>query len=225
MKRLRRRASLSVAALTAVMAAVIFICAGTVHYWEAWVFLAVFSGATALTTADLLKRDPALLERRLRGGPTAEKEASQRTIMSLASLGFLGLVAVPALDRRFGWSEVPTLIVLAGDALVAVGFFLVALVFRSNPYASATVEVAADQRVVSTGPYAIVRHPMYASVLPYLVGTPLALGSWWGLAALGAMVPALIWRLLDEERVLERRLPGYREYQERVRYRLIPFVW
>ena len=115
--------------------------------------------------------------------------------------------------------------IVAGDAPVAVGFYLISRVYRENTFTSATVELAENQRVISTGPYAIVRHPMYASALLYLVGTPLALGSYRGLLPLGAMLPFLIWRLLDEERVLVEQLPGYPEYRQRVRYRLVPFVW
>jgi protein-S-isoprenylcysteine O-methyltransferase Ste14 len=222
---LRARAWLALAIMAAVMGAILFVAAGTVRYWEAWVYLAVFVGASTLTTLDLLKRDPALLERRMKGGPAAEKEASQRVIMLLASLGFVSLLVIPALDRRFGWSSLPLYLVIAGDLLVMVGFYFILLVYRENTYAAATIRVEAGQRVISSGPYGVVRHPMYASAMLYLIGTPLALGSWWGFAALAAVLPSLIWRLLDEERLLAKDLPGYREYQQRVRYRLIPSLW
>jgi len=225
MARLRTRAWFALAILAVVMALLLFIPAGTVHYWQAWVYLAIFFGTSALTTLDLMKRDPALLERRMRGGPTAEKEAAQRIIMLFASLGFIALLVVPALDHRFGWSNVPTYVVVAGNILVAVGFSLIVLVYHENTFTSATIDVTAGQRVIDTGPYAIVRHPMYASAFFYLFGTPLALGSYWGLLALAAMTPFLVWRLLDEERLLARELPGYMEYQRRVRHRLVPFVW
>src|SRR5262249_5253564 len=162
-------------------------------------------------------RDPALLERRLRGGPTAEKRPAQKLIMLGASLGFVALLVVPALDHRLGWSAVPFGVVVGGDALVAVGFYLISVVYREHTFTSATIEIAEHQQVVSTGPYAIVRHPMYASASLYLLGTPLALGSYWGFVAMAAMMPFLIWRLLDEERFLARNLPGYVEYQQRVR--------
>jgi protein-S-isoprenylcysteine O-methyltransferase Ste14 len=145
--------------------------------------------------------------------------------MLWTSIGFVGLLVVPALDYRFGWSEVPLAVVVLGDLLVLVGFYLISLVYRANTFASATIEVTADQKVISTGPYAIVRHPMYASASLYLVGTPLALGSYWGVLVLGAMMPFLIWRLFDEERFLAKTLPGYTEYQKTVRHRLVPFVW
>jgi len=208
-----------------VVGLLLFVTAGTMWYWQAWVYLAVLTGASLLTTLYLMKKDPALLERRMHGGPMAEKEATQRLIMWFASAGFVALLVVPALDHRFGWSEVPVYVVVLGDILVAAGFALIVVVFRENPFTSATIEVAPGQRVIATGPYAVVRHPMYASALLYLVGTPLALGSYWGLLAFAAMMPFLIWRMLDEERVLARDLPGYTEYQRRVRHRLVPGIW
>jgi protein-S-isoprenylcysteine O-methyltransferase Ste14 len=132
---------------------------------------------------------------------------------------------VPGLDHRFRWSAVPVYLVVAADVLTVVGFYLVWRVYRENTFTSATVEVEEGQRVVATGPYAIVRHPLYASSSLYILAMPLALGSWWGFVGLGVMLPFLIWRLLDEERLLEQRLPGYREYQQRIRYRLVPGVW
>ena len=159
------------------------------------------------------------------GGPTAEKRPAQKLIMLFTSIGFIGLLVVPAVDHHFGWSRVPLGVVLTGDVLVALGFYLISIVYRENTFTSATIEIAENQKVISTGPYAIVRHPMYASALLYLVGTPLALGSFWGLVPIVAMIPFLIWRLFDEERFLSRNLPGYAEYQRRVRHRLVPFVW
>ena len=161
----------------------------------------------------------------MRAGPTAEKRPAQRLIMLGTSLGFIALLVVPALDHRFGLSAVPLGVVVAGHVLVAIGFALIVRVYRENTFSSATVEVAENQTVISTGPYAIVRHPMYASALLYLVGMPLALGSYWGLVPLAAMMPFLIWRLLDEERLLAKDLAGYTEYQKRVRHRLVPFLW
>jgi protein-S-isoprenylcysteine O-methyltransferase Ste14 len=219
------RAWFALVLLAAVMGLLLFVSAGTMSYWEAWVYLGIFFGASALTTMFLIRRDPALLERRMRGGPTAEKRPVERLIMVFASLGFIALLVVPALDYRFRWSTVPVWAILAGDALVIVGFYFIFLVYRENRYTSATIEVAPGQTVVSTGPYAIVRHPMYASALLYLVGIPLALGSYWGLAALAGMLPFLLWRLFDEERFLAQNLPGYADYQNKVRHRLLPGIW
>lgn len=145
--------------------------------------------------------------------------------MLFASIAFIALLVVPALDYRFGWSAAPLPVVIAGDVFVAVGLYFIFLVYRENTFTSATIEVAENQRVISTGPYALVRHPMYASALLYLIGTPLALGSYWGLLAVVFMLPVLIWRLFDEKKFLANNLPGYVEYQNKVRYRLVPNVW
>ena len=225
MTKLLTRTLLSLVALAVVMGLLLFVSAGTVRYREAWVYLAIFTGASLLISLDLLRSDPALLERRMRGGPTAEKEPTQRIIMLFASIGFIAMLVVPALDFRFGWSSVPLPLEIAGDLLVAIGFYFIFVVYRENTFTSATIEVAENQTVISTGPYAVVRHPMYASASLYLLGTPLALGSYWGFLALAFMMPFLIWRLLDEEKFLERNLPGYREYQKKVRHHLVPHVW
>ena len=222
---LRTRAWVALAGLAVAMGLLIFVSAGTVRYWQAWVYLAIFFGASSLTTSYLIRNDPALLERRMSGGPTAEKRAVQKFIMLCTSAGFIALLVVPALDHRYHWSTVPLSGVVAGDVLVATGLYFIFLVYRENTFTSATIDVAPNQTVVSTGPYAIVRHPMYASALLYLAGTPLALGSCWGLAPLAGTLPFLIWRLFDEERFLRERLPGYTEYQQKVRHRLVPRIW
>jgi protein-S-isoprenylcysteine O-methyltransferase Ste14 len=222
---LNTRAWLSLVALGVVMALLLFVPAGSLRFWQGWVYLGLFMGLSAIVTYDLMRRDPALLERRMKGGPAAEQRPQQKVIMLGASLGFTGLLVVPALDFRFGWSAVPLAGVILGDVLFVVGFGLIGRVYRENTYTSATIEVAPEQRVIATGPYAVVRHPMYASALLYLLGTPLALGSYVGFVPFAVMLPFLIWRLIDEERVLSRELPGYTAYQSRVRYRLIPRVW
>src|SRR5258708_4021207 len=211
--------------LLVVMAALLFIPAGTLDYWQAWTFLAIYFASSIAMTFYLMKWDPKLLERRMSGGPFAEKETSQKIIMSFASLGFIGLVVVPALDHRFAWSHMPPYVAIAGDVLMALGWLAIFFVFRENTFTSATIELAPDQKVISSGPYALVRHPMYAGALVMLVGVPIALGSWWGVLVIVAVVPALIWRLIDEEKFLARNLPGYLKYQQKVRYRLIPWGW
>jgi protein-S-isoprenylcysteine O-methyltransferase Ste14 len=161
----------------------------------------------------------------MRGGPFAEKEKTQKIIMSLVSVAFIALIVIPALGHRFAWPAVPAYVALAGDAMVALSFFAIFFVFRENSYTSATIKIDPGQKVISTGPYALVRHPMYAGSLPMLIGIPLALGAWWGLLALIPLFPALLWRLFDEENLLAKNLPGYVAYKEKVRYRLVPFVW
>ena len=225
MKNLNAKAWLALAVLPLAMGLLLFVPAGSVHYWQAWVYLSIFMGASVLTTLYLMRKDPALLERRMSAGPTAEQRPAQKFIMLGTSISFAALLAVPALDHRFGWSTVPLGGVVAGDVLVAIGFYLIYLVYRENTFASATIQVAENHKVISTGPYAIVRHPMYASASVYVLGTPLALGSFWGLVPIATMIPFLIWRLFDEERLLAKDLLGYTEYQKRVRHRLVPFVW
>jgi len=225
MQNLATRTFVSLVVLTAVMGLLLFLPAGTFHYWQAWVYLSIFAGASALTSVYLLRKDPASLMRRMKGGPTAEKETTQKIIMFFTSLGFIALLVVPALDYRFGWSVEPFTVVIAGEFLVALGFFLIFLVYKENTFASATIGVAENQKVISTGPYALVRHPMYASAMLYLLGTPLALASYWGLLALAFITPFLIWRLMDEEKFLARNLPGYTEYQKQVRHHLVPYLW
>jgi protein-S-isoprenylcysteine O-methyltransferase Ste14 len=221
---LNTRAWFGIACLAVAMALVLFLSASTIDYWQAWAYLAVFFGASIPITLYLMKHDPALLRRRLRAGPTAEKRKPQKIAMLFASIGFVGLLVVPSLDRRFGWSSVPLFAVIVGDALTALCFYITFLAYRENSFTSATIEIAPDQTVISTGPYAIVRHPMYVGGLLVFLGTPLALGSYWGLLAFGAVLPALIWRLLDEERFLKERLPGYADYCSEVRWRLIPGI-
>jgi protein-S-isoprenylcysteine O-methyltransferase Ste14 len=208
-----------------VMAMLLFFPARTVRYWQAWVFLAVFGASALAITLYLMKNDPKLLERRVSAGPIAEKDWSQKIIQTTASIGFTAILLVSALDHRFAWAPLPLLISLAGDALVVLGFLIVFLVYKENTFASATIELAPEQKVISTGPYKLVRHPMYMGAFILLVGIPLSLGSRWGLLVIALMMPALICRLMGEEKFLAKNLPGYPEYQKTVRYRLVPFIW
>ena len=225
MSSLHKKAFGGLAILLLVMASLVFAAAGTLRYWQAWTFLAVYFAASLAITLDLIRNDPALLARRMSGGPFAEKEPAQKLIMSTTSLGFIGLLVLPAMDHRLGWSDLPGWAAIAGDVIMLLGWLGIFFVFRENSFASATIESAADQRVISSGPYAWVRHPMYAAALVMLLGMPLALGSAWGVLLVLALVPLLIWRLMDEERFLVNHLPGYCEYQGRVRYRLLPLIW
>ncbi len=225
MSNLNTRAWIGLLVLEVVLAIVCFVCAGTARYWQGWAYLLLLFVLAAGITADMMRHDRGLLERRMKGALAAEPGPVQRFLMLGTSVGFLGLIVIPALDFRYQWSVVPVAAVVTGDVLFIVGFLLIARVFRENTFSSATVTVAEGQRVISSGPYAIVRHPMYAGALIYLVGTPLALGSYWGLLALLFVLPFLVWRLIDEEHLLLRELPGYADYCRKVRYRLLPFVW
>jgi protein-S-isoprenylcysteine O-methyltransferase Ste14 len=208
-----------------VMGALVFLPAGTWDYWQAWVTVVVFFLCTLAFSAWLVVKDPKLLERRMTAGPAAEKEPTQKVIVSLAFTFFAGAFVVPAFDRRFAWSHLPPAVVILGDALIILSYVGFYFVFRANTYGAATVRVEESQQVISTGPYAIVRHPMYAWALVLMIGLPLALGSWWGLLASVLGIPALVWRIVDEERFLAKNLAGYVDYTNRVKYRLLPHVW
>jgi protein-S-isoprenylcysteine O-methyltransferase Ste14 len=225
MNSLNRKAWTELAVFIVVMGLILFLSAGTIHYWQAWGYLAVAFGASLLITLYLSRYDPALLARRASSGPAREKEKPQKIIVLLTSIGFIGLLNVSGLDNRFGWSAASSALAIFGDVLVSAGFFVVFLVYKENSFASARIEIAKDQKVISTGPYAIVRHPMYLGGLWVMIGTPLALGSYWGLLAFAAMSPFLLWRIIDEEQFLAKNLLGYTEYREKVRWRLIPRVF
>ena len=211
--------------LLASMAVAYFWPAGTIHLSRPWVYLALFALSVVVITTDLAIRDPALLGRRLVGGPLAEPEPLQRVLQSIANVAFLLLYVVAGFDARFHWSSVSPTLAVVSDVVVLLGFAIVFLTFRANSFTSATIRVADDQQVVDRGPYALVRHPMYAGALLLLAGTPLALGSWWALLAVVPLAATIVARLLDEERYLARNLHGYSEYQQRVGHRLMPFVW
>ena len=212
--------------LLLVMAALLFVPAGTLNYWQAWAFLSVFLFAAFAITLYLRKKDPKLLERRVYAGPTAEKETSQKIIQSITALGFMAMLVLPALDHRFHWwPAVPFFASEAGDVLVGIGFLIIFVVYKENTFASATIEVASEQKVVTTGLYALVRHPMYMGAFFLLVGMPLALGSWWGLFVYILFMPALLWRIFDEEKFLAKNLRGYSEYLNKVPYRMVPYLW
>lgn len=204
---------------------VVFYPAGTLNYWQGWVFVAIFTVATVAPSAYLARTNPAALQRRMHAGPRAETRTVQKFIIAAAFLALFAMMALSALDHRFGWSSVPAAVTLLGDVLVAAGLSIAMLTVVQNSYAAATVTVEDDQRVVSTGLYRLVRHPMYVGNVILMFGIPLALGSYWGLALLIPAVLLLVARILDEERALVDGLNGYRDYTQRVRYRLMPHVW
>jgi len=220
-----RKAVLGFAQLIAVLTVLLLAPAWTLDYWQAWVYLSVFAASSALITLYLWKKDPNLLERRTDAGPRAESEKNQKLIQLLAACVFVGTMVLPSLDHRFSWSAVPVSVVVAGDVLAALGFLIVFFVFKENTFAAAAIAVAPGQVVVATGPYAVIRHPMYSGALVMLLGTPLALGSWWGLLMFIPMIFIIAWRARAEERFLFGVLAGYREYCRKVRYRLVPLVW
>jgi protein-S-isoprenylcysteine O-methyltransferase Ste14 len=208
-----------------VLGLLLFLPAWTLAYWQAWVFIVVFLTSVSFIGLYLSLKDPALLERRKKVGPAAETSPAQRIIMSVGIFSNLGLLVFCALDYRFRWSAVPAFVSLAGDALVALGLLINLVVFRENSFGGSTVQTFTGQTVISTGPYALIRHPMYAGVIIMVLGVPLALGSWWGLAIIALVLPVLMWRILDEEKLLKQDLPGYTEYTHKVTHRLVPYLW
>jgi protein-S-isoprenylcysteine O-methyltransferase Ste14 len=222
---LYRRAWRRQALFVLFLAGVLFAPAGTLDFWQGWLFGLVFVASTLATGIYFAKHDPALVARRRSVGPKAETEPAQKIIMTILMTGFLLLGVVPGLDHRWHWSDVPVWLVLAADGGVVLSFAVFFVVMRENSYAAATIRVEAGQPVISTGIYAIVRHPMYAGALLLVISTPVALGSYWALLVVVAIFPALVWRLVDEERFLLRNLPGYDAYCRQTRYRIVPGVW
>lgn len=208
-----------------VLGLTVFLPAGTLHYWQGWVFIAVFVVATIVPSIYLARTNPEALRRRMHGGPLAEGRTVQKFIVLAAFLGPFAMMALSAFDHRFGWSSVPTAVCVIGDVLVVTGLGIAQLVILQNSYAAATVTVEAGQKLASRGLYGIVRHPMYSGSVILMVGIPLSLGSYWGLVVVAPALLVLVFRILDEETLLTEELDGYREYRQRVRYRLLPLVW
>jgi protein-S-isoprenylcysteine O-methyltransferase Ste14 len=208
-----------------VFGALLFVPAGTLHYWQAWVFLAVFTILSLYSAVYLFRKNPAVVERRMRAGPKAETRPVQKVVAAGIGILFFGLLVFCAVDHRFGWSPVPPALSLIGDVLVLIGLGIAILTVNQNNYAAANIAVEESQTVVSTGLYGIVRHPMYMGSSIMFAGIPLALDSWWGLAVLVPAVIVFAVRIADEEKLLNQELTGYSEYTGKVRYRLVPYVW
>jgi len=210
---------------TIVLLALLFIPAGTLRYWQGWAFVVVAIVVSTAYTIYLARHDPALLKRRTEAGVAYEKEPAQKAIILALYAAFIAIIVLPPLDVRFGWSHLPWYVSVIGDVLIIFSFYLFYLVSKANTYAAANVRVEAGQKVIDTGMYGWVRHPMYLAALFLVVGTPLALGSWWTLLLTPLFLVILYFRIANEEKVLLRDLPGYAEYRQRVRYRLVPGVW
>lgn len=202
--------------------AMLFLPAWTFFYPGAWLFLGLLFFPMLLIGLVLFFKNPALLKKRL---DFKEKEKAQKGIIALSGLMFPAGFIVSALDFRFGWSFVPPYAVIVASALFLLGYGMYAEVLRENAYLSRTVQVCEGQTVVSEGLYGIVRHPMYFATLLMFIPLPLILGSLWGLLPFAAYPVMLVARILNEEKVLSEGLSGYAEYKERVKFRLIPFIW
>jgi protein-S-isoprenylcysteine O-methyltransferase Ste14 len=207
------------------LAGVLFGTAGTWRFWPAWAYMATYVATGTITNVHLIRNDRALLVRRLRRGDEAESDPLQRFFQALVTPLFLGILTVSGLDHRFGWSTVPAAVIVAGQLLALASYLLVYLVFRENTFASSVIEVDASQRVVATGPYRFVRHPMYTGAVLGALATPVALGSYWAEVFFVPVVALIAMRLLREERFLCEKLPGYTEYSGRTRFRLVPGAW
>jgi protein-S-isoprenylcysteine O-methyltransferase Ste14 len=212
-------------ALAVVLWLALFLPAGSLNYWQAWTYWLIFFMSVSAISAYFLKKDLNLIANRLKTGPSAEKEISQKLANSLITIFFILLILIPPFDHRFQLSNVPSFLVLAADVFVVLGLLIVFMVFKENSFTSAVIEVNQGQKVISTGPYAVVRHPMYAGALLMLLFTPLALGSFWGLLAFIPMLLVISLRVIEEEKFLWKNLSDYGEYCKKVRHRLIPFIW
>jgi protein-S-isoprenylcysteine O-methyltransferase Ste14 len=211
-----------------VLGLLLFLPAGTLAWTEGWVFLALFGGCSLATGVWLQRTDPGLLSERMRSPFSADQKLGDRIVIALIMVVFCAWLVFMAHDaRRFAWSAAPLWAKLLGAALIVVAFCGWVVVLRANSFASVAVRVQQDrgQRVISTGPYAVVRHPMYAYAVLFMIGTPLLLGSLWGLAWLALFIPLLAARTLGEEAMLMDELPGYRDYAAKVRFRLVPGIW
>jgi len=221
-KGLTRRAILAAASAVAVFCLMFFAPAGTFAYWQAWTYMGVVLIPMLFVMVYMLRNAPELLARRLQ---MRERERTQKGVIGFGILFLFGAFLVPGFDRRWGWSTMPWWVVVAADLLVLLGYAMIFRVFRENQYTSRTVQVEQGQQVISSGPYAAVRHPMYVGVLVFYLASPIALGSWWAFLPAAVILPILVVRILNEELVLERDLPGYKEYKRKTRYRLLPGIW
>jgi len=221
-KSLKRRAIVLVSLVYLVLGLAFFLPAGTFNYWQGWAYIFTIAIPMIIFGVYMFRHDPKLLERRLR---MKEKRKEQKLIVKLGILPFLFAFILPGFDKRFGWSAVPLSATIIGLALVVLGYLMTLCVFKINSYASRVIEVEKEQKVISTGPYALVRHPMYVAIIIFYGASPLALGSYWALIPALLIIPILVARIQDEEKELLENLGGYREYTQKVKYRLIPGVW
>ena len=221
-KSFRRMVITRFAGLFIILGFMFFLPAWTFKYWQAWVYMLILVVPMFFIIRYLYKNDPELLKRRLR---MRERQKTQKLIQIVMWPFFLLAFIIPGFDYRWHWSTVPLIVVIISEVLVLLSYLFIGLVFKTNSYASRIVEVEKDQKVITTGPYAIVRHPMYLGVLIMYVFSSLALGSYWALIPMSLIIPILFVRIKVEEKELLQNLPGYKEYLAKTRYRLLPGVW
>jgi protein-S-isoprenylcysteine O-methyltransferase Ste14 len=222
LKNLLRKIIIRISLLPIFLLFLTLLPAGTFNYWQVYVYIAFLVIPIILVIFYFLKNDPQFLERRTK---TKEKEKTQRIIQIISSLFFLSAFIVSGFDHRFGWSHIPLYMILLANVVSLLGYLIVFLVFKQNSYASRVIEVDSNQKVITTGMYSAIRHPMYVGVIFMWTPIPIALGSFWGLIPIATIPVALVFRILNEESVLIRELPGYKEYCQKTKYRLIPFIW
>lgn len=199
-----------------------FLPAGTWRYWQAWMYIGVLITPMFFVIAYFMKKDPDLLERRMR---MRERRTEQRKIINLSVLFFVLAYILPGFDIRFGWSKMPAWVSIVAAVVMFLSYLIVFRTMQVNSFLSRVIEVAENQKVIDTDVYGIVRHPMYVGMTVLYVVSPIVLGSWWAVIPALVIIPVIVFRILDEEKALEKELPGYMEYKQKVKYRLIPFVW
>jgi protein-S-isoprenylcysteine O-methyltransferase Ste14 len=208
-----------------IMGIALFVPYRSFNYNLAWLYLFVFTVSVISITVYLFLFDKHLLKSRLAAGPIAETRTTQKIVQSVAGVAFLGIFVLSAFDHKYKWSHVPLLFSYLADLICAIAFVILFYVFKQNTYLSATIGVQEKQQVISSGLYKIVRHPMYAGASILLLFTPIALGSYYGLLCVLILVAVIIYRAFDEEKDLKQNLAGYKEYCQKVKYRLVPFVY
>lgn len=201
---------------------ILFIPAGTLKYWNAWLFIGAIFGPVILVVIYLIRNDPGLLEKRMK---TKEKEKAQKLIIKLSIIPFIISFLIPGLDYRYHWSAVPLWLVIAATIIMLIGYGMFFMVIRQNSYASRVIEIQEKQRVIDSGLYSVVRHPMYLSNLLMYLCMPLVLGSFYSLITMLFFLFVFYFRIRNEEEVLSEGLGGYSDYMKKVKYRLIPFIW
>lgn len=199
-----------------------FLPAGTWRYWQAWMYIGVLITPMFFVIAYFMRKDPDLLERRMR---MRERRTEQRKIINLSVLFFVLAYILPGFDIRFGWSKMPAWVSIVAAVVMFLSYLIVFRTMQVNSFLSRVIEVAENQKVIDTDVYGIVRHPMYVGMTVLYVVSPIVLGSWWAVIPALVIIPVIVFRILDEEKALEKELPGYVEYKQKVKYRLIPFVW
>jgi protein-S-isoprenylcysteine O-methyltransferase Ste14 len=225
MKTLKSKTLIRITIFSIILGLLIFVPAWTISYWQGWIYFFVVTICLFIMTLYFLKHDPALMESRINIGPKAEKRMNQKVLLSFFIILLIGLVILSSFDHRFQLSKIPHVINIISDFFILVGFYICFRVFRENSFASATIDLTKEQKVISTGPYSIIRHPMYSGAFMIFIFSPLALDSLFGIIVSILIAVIGIFRTLDEEKYLRINLFGYTEYCRKIKYRLIPYVW